>query len=398
MLIPPLGLFPTDIQRTGPGSQAGRGIEPEIGVDSKTSANWLRRSLPFLTFLFRRFLTALATFFIITAVIYAMSLVVPAEDRARLYLPEKIRYLEADAIRLYLDNAIAQYGLDDPFPIQYGRWLGQLARGDWGFSAILRTDVFSAIAVRSPATLELTLYSILLYIPIGLFVGTFIAWRQGRSVDRAVRLGSYFITAIPPFVLGLVLIAIIYVQLGFLDLSRIGYAEKAVIQSDGFLPLTGLITIDGLLNLRLDITWQALRHLVMPVVTLAALHLATLILVTRTSVSEELQKEYVLVAKGMGLKDRRILFVFALRNALLPALTHSALTAAQLVTGVYVVEAIFNWHGASELITESMGSGIPDIQLALGFSVYSIIVVLGIVLLLDIVQALVDPRIRLGRE
>jgi peptide/nickel transport system permease protein len=115
-------------------------------------------------------------------------------------------------------------------------------------------------------------------------------------------------------------------------------------------------------------------------------------------VNEELQKEYVLLAKGMGLKDRRILFTYALRNAMMPGLAHSALTAAQLITGVFVVEAIFNWHGVSELLTDSMGSGIPDVDLALGFCVYSVIVVLSIVFVLDIVQALVDPRVRLGKD
>jgi peptide/nickel transport system permease protein len=229
-------------------------------------------------------------------------------------------------------------------------------------------------------------------------MGAYIAWKKGQLVDQLIRIASFVFTAVPPFVLGFLLIALVYVQLHFLDLSRIGYAEKAIIQGDGFFALTGLIVVDSLLNLRFDIVWQAIRHLIMPVSTLVALYLATTILVTRASVTEELQKEHVLVAKGLGLKDSRILFTYALRNAMLPGLTHSALTAAQLVTGVYVVEAIFNWHGISDLLLESMGSGIPDVSLALGFCVYSIVVVLSIALILDIVQALVDPRIRLGND
>ena len=391
MLIPSLPLLPTDIQKSSPSPIAGR-----QGGHGPAHVERLQRSFPFLRFLFQRLLTALATFLIITAVIYAISLVVPADDRARWYVPLKHRYEDAAAIRIYLDNAIELYGLDDPFLVQYGRWLGQLAHGDWGSSSIMRTDVFAALTARSSATLELTLYSIMVYIPLGLIVGALTAWKQGRTIDKVVEFGAFIITAIPPFVLGFVLIALIYVQLGLLDLSRIGYAERAIIQGDGFRSLTGLITIDGLLNFRPDISWQAIRHLVLPVTTLAAFYLGSLVLVTRTSVIEELQKEYVLQAKGIGVKDRRILFNYALRNALLPALTHSALTAAQLVTGVYVVEAIFNWHGVSELITDSMGSGIPDVSLALGFSVYSVIVVLGIAFVLDLLQALVDPRIRLG--
>jgi peptide/nickel transport system permease protein len=199
-------------------------------------------------------------------------------------------------------------------------------------------------------------------------------------------------------VLGFVLIALVYVQMGFLDLSRIGYAEKAVIQGDSFFPLTGLITIDGLINLRFDIVWEAIRHLIMPVLTLAAFYMASIILVTRSSVSEELQKEYVLFAKGMGLKDKRILFTYALRNAMLPAMTHSALTAAQLLTGVFVVEAIFNWNGVSNLLSQTIGIGFPDVDLAMGFCVYSVVVVLSIVFILDLVQGLIDPRVRLGKE
>lgn len=352
----------------------------------------LRAALPFAKFIAQRLFIAVITFLIITAVLYAFTLAVPVEQRVVPYLPS-IRSDDPEVIQGFIDRTIEQYGLDDPFPVQYVRWLGNLLQGDWGYSPILNTDVLAAIAVRSPGTIELTLYSLLLYIPAGLVVGALAAWRQGRFFDRLTQLGSFVFASIPPFVLGLALIAICYVQLGLFDLSRIGYAEKAIIQGDTFWSLTGLITIDGLLNFRPDISWQAIRHLVLPVVSLAMLHFATLSLVTRSSVAEELQKEYVLLAKSVGVRDRRILFGYALRGALLPALTHTALTAAQVVTGVYVVEAIFNWHGVSELLTQSLG-GIPDVPLALGFSVYSVIVVLCIMFILDVIQGLVDPRVR----
>jgi peptide/nickel transport system permease protein len=384
----PLGLLSTDVQR--PREKA---LEPHLDVKGR-----FQQILPFLGYLATRLLVALATFLIITFIVYAITLLVPVDDRARIYVPEKHRYEEAVAIRQYLNTAIEKYGLDDPLPIQYGRWLGKLVQGDWGYSALLHADVFDVLAVRSPATLELTLYSILIYIPLGLVLGAFIAWRREGIVDRLVRAFSFMFTAIPPFILGFVMIAIIYVQMGFLDLSRIGYAEKTILQGSEFWPATGLITVDGILNFRFDIAWQAVRHLAMPLTTLVAFYLATLVLVTRASVTEELQKEYVLLAKGLGLNDTKILFTYALRNAMLPGLTHSALTAAQLITGVYVVEAIFNWHGVSEIITQSMGIGLPDVNLALCFCVYNVIVVLSIVFILDLLQGVVDPRVRLGVE
>ena len=353
--------------------------------------SWLNAQLPLLTFLGKRLLTVAGTFLIITAALYAMTLSIPVEQRVLPYLPN-IRSDDPVVIRRFVERSIKQYGLDDPFPVQYVRWLGNMLQGDWGYSPILNTDVLSAISIRSPATIELTLYSLLLYIPVGLLVGTLSAWQQGRFLDRTAQLGSFIFASIPPFVLGLALIAIVYVQLGLFDLSRIGYAEKAIIRGDGFFSLTGLLTVDGLLNFRPHISWEAVRHLVLPVLSLSMLHLATLAMVTRASVKEELQKEYVLMAKGLGLRESRIMSS-ALRGALLPALTHSALTAAQVVTGVYVIEAIFNWHGVSELLTRSL-SGIPDVSLALGFSVYSVIVVLVIMLVLDILQGVADPRVR----
>ncbi len=385
MLNPFLGLLPTDHQPKKSGS-------PKVHIKQA----WFRRSLPFLLFLVGRLLNGIVTFLIVTFAVMSVTLLVPPEERARNYLPERLKYLDTNAIRAELDRAIEAFGLDDPLPIQYARWLGDLLKGDWGLSPTFR-EVYPAIAIRSPATLELTFYSFLVYIPVALFVGAWIAWRQGHPAEVAVRAASYIATAIPPYILGLILITIFYVQLGWFDLSRIGYQESALIRSDQFLAPTGFITLDGLLNLRPDISWEAVRHLVLPVITLAAFHLASLILVTRASVIEELQKEYLLLARSIGMKDRKILFRYALRNALLPALTHTGLTAAQLVTGVFVVEVIFNWNGVSELLTKSLGT-IPDVPLAMGFAVYSVVVVLAVTFVLDIIQGLADPRLHLGEQ
>jgi ABC-type dipeptide/oligopeptide/nickel transport system permease component len=356
----------------------------------------LSQNRPLLLFIGSRLLNAVVTFFIVTGAVMAVTLLVPPEERARNYLPERIKYLETDAIRGDLDRVIEVFGLNDPFPIQYLRWLEDLTRGNWGNSPNFH-EVFPAIAYRSPATLELTFYSLLLYIPAALVVGAWAAWRQGGVWDVLIRIGSYVATAIPPFIFGLILITIFYVQIGWFDLSRIGYAESAIIRSDEFHSLTGFITFDGMINLRPGISWEAVRHLVLPVLTLSAFHLASLILVTRASVSEELQKEYLLLARSLGMRDRHILFHHALRNALVPVLNHTAFTAAQVMTGVFVVEVIFNINGISELLTKSLGT-IPDVPLALGVCVYSVIVVLSITLVLDVIQGLVDPRLRIGEE
>jgi peptide/nickel transport system permease protein len=323
-----------------------------------------------------------------------ITLLVPPEERARNYLPEKLKYEPTEAIRFDLDKAIDSFGLDDPFPTQYTRWLVQILLGNWGRSPTFR-DVYMAITNRSSATLELTLYSFLVYVPAALVIGAWSAWRQGGVLDKAIRLGSYVITGIPSFILGILLITVFYVNAGWFGLSRLGINESQYIRSDQFNSLTGFITIDGLINLRPDISWAAVQHLVLPVATLAAFHLATLTLITRASVKEELQKEYLLLARCLGLRDRNILFRYALHNALVPTLTQTAFTAAQVVTGVYVIEVIFNINGVSELLTKSLGP-FPDVPVAMGVCVYSVIVVLVLTLIFDLIQMIADPRLRTG--
>jgi len=147
-----------------------------------------------------------------------------------------------------------------------------------------------------------------------------------------------------------------------------------------------------LLNGQPQVTLDTARHLVLPVVTLSLFHWATLGRVTRALVIEEASKGYVTAARARGLSSGRVLWGHAVPNVLAPGLTSSALSAATLITGVYVVEVVFNWPGVSSLITYSMWE--PDVALAAGFAVYSVLAVLAVMFLLDIVQVIVDPRLR----
>jgi ABC-type dipeptide/oligopeptide/nickel transport system permease component len=164
--------------------------------------------------------------------------------------------------------------------------------------------------------------------------------------------------------------------------------------SSSFRTFTGLLTIDGLLNGRPEVTLAAARHLVMPVISLSLFHWATLGRVTRASVIEEVNKGYVTAAHARGLPRSRILWGHTVPNVLVPSLTASALSAATLITGVYVIELVFGWPGVSRLITNSMWQ--PDVAMASGFAVYSVVAVLSVMILLDIVQLVVDPRLRRG--
>ena len=158
---------------------------------------------------------------------------------------------------------------------------------------------------------------------------------------------------------------------------------------------TGLLTIDGFLNGKPEVSLDAARHLVLPVFTLSLYHWATLARITRSLVNEELGKEYILAAKARGFSSRRVLWRHALKNALAPALASSLLSAASLVTGVFVVEIIYNFPGVSDLVVRGF-SFVPDTFAVLGFAVYSLLLVLMLMLVLDLLLALIDPRHREG--
>lgn len=349
---------------------------------------------PLVVYLIKRAISILITLFVITAILYAVVMLTPAETRATLYMPKKFspRMTEQQYQHL-LELTIKRNHLNDPYPVQYFYYISSLVQGNWGYSPVLQEDVLTAIARRAPVTAELTLYSILAFIPLGLISGVIAGSRQNRAVDRNFRLSAFIAASFPPFILALVLMAFFYIRLYWFAPERVSSAVSYVVNSDQFRQFSGLLTIDGLLNGRPDISLDALRHLVMPVFTLAISHWAILGRITRVTMIEELQKEYVVAAKARGIPGRSIVWHHTLRNAISPALTNSILSAASLVTGVFVVEIIFNFHGISFIAVSSM-QYIPDAPAALGFAIYSVIVVLILMSILDLILYGLDPRVR----
>lgn len=355
------------------------------------------RGFPLFKFFVRRLLSVVITLFIITAIIYAILMMAPVESRAQLYLGHRLRAtLNEDVLQRHIDWIIEEHGMNDPYPVQYFRWVSQLLQGNWGWSPVLRADVFEVLVQRTPATVELTLYSLLLFIPLGLVSGAVAGWNRNRATDHSFRLFAFVGTSIPPFILGLVLISIFYVGLHWFLPGHLSMAQSLLVRSPDFKTYTGLLTIDGLLNGRPDVSADAARHLVMPVVTLSVFYWATLGRVTRALIIEEMHKGYVTAANARGLSERRILWGHTVPNVLVPSLTTSALGAAALITGVYVIEAVFDWPGVSKLITNTMWY--PDVAMASGFAVYSVLAVLAVMILLDIVQVIADPRLRKVEE
>jgi peptide/nickel transport system permease protein len=349
---------------------------------------------PFFRFLFRRFLFIGVSLLVITILLYGFAYLTPADQRASLYWPSRLDKISEASLKKLTERIIIDHHLNDPFPIQYGIWISYIVRGEWGYSPTLREEVLAALLRRSSASIEITIFSMLAFIPLGLYNGALAGWRHRAFSDTRFRIIAFLGTSLPIVIIGPILIAIFYIGLYWFQPERISTSLSTVVSSAAFKHVTGMLTIDGLLNGRLDVTLDALRHLVMPVFTLSLAHWATLGRITRATTIEEKQKDYIIAAKAHGIPQHSLLWRHTFRNVLAPSLTSSALSAASLFTGVIIVERTFNIKGISDMIL-SIG-GIPDAPAVMGFAVYSVLMVLIIMLILDIAQAIIDPRVRMG--
>ncbi len=172
---------------------------------------------PLLRFILLRLLAIPITLFFVTAALYGVIMLVPPEVRASHYLPTRANIGEKtrEELRIMTASIIERHHFDDPFPVQYGLWLVDLLRGDWGYSHSLRGDVLQTLLRRTPVTAELGLYSMLLFIPLGLISGVITGWRKNSSLDWSFRFAAFTATSIPVFILAIVLLSIFYVMVNW---------------------------------------------------------------------------------------------------------------------------------------------------------------------------------------
>jgi len=351
---------------------------------------------PLLQFIIRRFLVVPVSLIVITMVLYGGVMLTPPEARAQLYFPQRMNQnLSDEQLERFTEAIIKRYHLRDPYLVQYGYWVGSLFDGTWGYSQSLNAPVLPSLLQRTPVTLELTLYSLLLLIPIGLASGVIAGWNRSSAFDKFFRSSAFLGTSTPTFILAMVLISVFYINLDWFAPGRISLQYSLEISAGGFNQYTGMLTLDSLLNGRLDIFVDAWRHLAMPVFTLSLYHWATLGRVTRATMILERDKEYITSARARGVSERKVVWHHAFYNMLSPSLTSMTLSAATIITGVFVSEIIFDFDGLSYVIVNAM-RGVPDASAALGFAVYSVIIILLLMFVLDVLQAVFDPRVREG--
>lgn len=297
-----------------------------------------------------RFLFTLPALWLILTMVFLLIHIVPG-DPVQQMLGESARAEDVTQLRHAL-------GLDLPLGAQYARYLGSLARGDWGTSFKFQAPVRRIVLERYPATLQLAASALFICSAIGIPAGVFAAHRRGHAADRATGLFTLFGLAVPNFALGPVLILIFSIELGWL-------------------PVSGR---EGPLNF------------ILPSITLGAALAAILTRMVRSSMIEELSSDYVRTARAKGLPVRTVLFRHAFRNALIPIVTILGLQFGMLLAGTIVTESIFSWPGVGRLTVQAISS--RDYPLLQGCILTIAISYVLVNFFTDFVYSFIDPRIR----
>ncbi len=344
--------------------------------------------MEFRTYLARRLLLLIPVLFGVTILIFALLQFFSPAQRAMLYVHSPQQFGRIDEI-------IAQYGLNDPIWKQYWTWLVQIFHGNLGWSQVVGMPVTKAFVTFLPATVELALFATPLIVLTGIFLGTKAASHKDSLVDHATRVGSIVGWSLPTFWLGLLLLMVFYGFFsGLFPPERLSTAMNAVVHSASFARYTGINFLDGILNWRWDVVIDALRHLVLPVITLTVVNTAFIMRLMRSSMLETLGKGYVLTARAKGLAENTVINKHARRNAMIPVLTISGYLFASIVNGVVITESIFNYKGLGWWAwSAAVNLDIPSI---LAFALFSAVLFVITNLVVDLLYARLDPRVRLG--
>ena len=253
-----------------------------------------------------------------------------------------------------------RFGLNDPFVVQYARWVGRALQGDLGVSFRSGQPVLAELTSRFPATLQVAVPGFAVAVLVAVGVGVLSAVRRGALSDHGSRVAALLADSVPSFVLAYLLIIVFSVELHLLPVAGRG----------------------------------TLRHLVLPVLTLGLATSASLMRLTRSSLLEVLDEDYVRTARAMGLSWRTVVLRHALKNALIPVVTLAALVLGSLVTSTVIVETVFAWPGIGKYVVDSIFA--RDYAVIQGFVVFTGTIFVLVNLVVDLLYVRLDPRVRLS--
>lgn len=313
-------------------------------------------------YLASRLLSLIPVLFIVSIIIFSIIHLTPGDPAAML--------LGEEATKEQIQELRGQLGLDLPLITQYGNWVTNALRGDLGTSYFMKQPVMEAILSHLIPTISVAIFagfiSLLISIPIGILAAT----RRGTTTDRAVMGFSLLGMSVPSFLLGLFLILLFGVKLQWLPVA-------------GYQPLSA-----GL--------WMHMKYLILPSIALGSMHAALIARMTRSSLLEVLNMNYIKTARSKGVNEYFVIMTHTLRNAFLPILTVIGQTFGSLIAGAVVTETIFNIPGIGQLIINSVER--RDYAVIQGVVLFVTCTYVFINLIVDLLYGVVDPRVRLGKK
>lgn len=350
-------------------------------------------------YIIRRLLLVPVLLFGVTMIIFGMLQFLGPVERSALYVKDFPK--NENQIR----GIIRRYGLDRPIYEQYWKWLvghkdpvtgdraGGILFGDFGYSRTASQPVIDIIKNRFPNTLDLALWTVFPMLSVGIWLGVQAAVHQNGFVDQAARIFSIVGTSFPTFVFGLLVLILFYGKLDWFLPGKMSDWVSQLIFSGQFHQYTHLLTIDALLNGRLDIFWDALRHMILPILTLSYINWATFVRVTRSSMLETLRMEYVTTARAKGLAEKVVINKHARPNAMLTIVTMAGMSVVGLLGGVVITETVFNYPGIGQ--ASAAAAQQLDVVTVLGFAIFNGFILIIANLIVDILYGVIDPRVRL---
>ena len=314
----------------------------------------------------------------VSIVVFIMVRAIPG-DPAQIILGQNATQAQVAQLR-------AEMGLDKPIFIQYALFLRDAMTGDLGESIVSGRPVTTELLTRLPATLELTGFAMFIAILVGVPVGVIAAVKQYSWLDKITAVLALTGISMPIFWLAMILVVIFTVNLQLLPFPGRLSSDTAISA------VTGLVLVDSLLTFNFAGFWDGLKHLILPAVALGTIPMAIITRMTRSSMLEVMNEDYVRTARAKGVMPWRVVFKHALRNALLPTITVIGLQVGLLMGGAIITETIFSWPGIGQIAYASINR--RDYAMIQGVVLYGALLFVLVNLLVDILYAVLDPRVR----
>jgi peptide/nickel transport system permease protein len=331
-----------------------------------------------MRYLLRRLVLIIPVLLGVSVIVFTIMHVIPGD-------PVRLMFAGTGATEEQIQAMRHALGLDRPLPVQYVNYVSKAIRGDLGQSIHFKQPVLQLILERMPATIELTLTSLIIALAIAFPIGILSALKRYTFIDYIVMTGATLGISLPTFWIGILLIMLVAVKLGWLPgFGRIDYAVHLQ-------RITGFLLIDSLLTRNIPALKNALVHLTLPALALGTAIATFSTRLIRSSMLEVISQDYVVTARAKGLRERVVIARHVLRNALIPVVTLIGVQIGNLLGGAVVTETIFAWPGIGRLVIQAINN--RDFLLVQGVVLFFALIRVVINLLTDVLYVWIDPRI-----